>query len=69
MTVEEAARRDPGEGGTDKVIPVVEDLIREYALDRDQAVLVGEGGGAAALIPFVAETHGAAISRSRRMPR
>jgi len=23
--------------------------------DRDQAVLVGEGGGAAALIPFVAE--------------
>jgi len=40
---------------TDKIIPVVENLITEYALDRDQAVLVGEGGGAAALIPFAAE--------------
>jgi len=40
---------------TDKVIPVVEELIAEYALDRDQAVLVGEGGGAGALVPFAAE--------------
>jgi N-methylhydantoinase A len=43
------------ERATDKVIPVVEDLIAEYKLDRDQAVLVGEGGGAAAIIPFAAE--------------
>src|SRR6267142_551685 len=51
---EETARRIL-EKASCKVIPVVEDLVREYALDRDQAVLVGEGGGAAALIPFVAE--------------
>ena len=30
---------------------MVESLIPEYKLDRDQAVLVGEGGGAAALDP------------------
>src|SRR4051794_34308221 len=43
---------------TDKVIPVVDDLIREYKLDRDQAVLVGEGGGAAALIPHTSHRTG-----------
>ena len=42
---------------TDKVIPVVDDLIAEYKLDRDQAVLVGEGGGAAALIPHASEPY------------
>jgi len=41
-----------------KVIPVVEGLIKEYRLDSDQAVLVGEGGGAGALIPFVSEKTG-----------
>jgi N-methylhydantoinase A/oxoprolinase/acetone carboxylase beta subunit len=54
VSVEETARRIL-EKASAKVIPVVEDLVREYALDRDQAVLIGEGGGAAALIPFVAE--------------
>jgi len=57
VSVEDAARQILTKA-TDKVIPVVEDLIREYALDRDQAILVGEGGGAAALIPFVAERMG-----------
>ena len=54
LSVEETARRIL-EKASGKVIPVVDELVREYALDRDQAVLVGEGGGAAALIPFVAE--------------
>jgi N-methylhydantoinase A/oxoprolinase/acetone carboxylase beta subunit len=54
VSVEETARRILEKAST-KVIPVVESLIAEYGLDRDQSVLVGEGGGAAALIPFVAE--------------
>jgi N-methylhydantoinase A/oxoprolinase/acetone carboxylase beta subunit len=54
VSVEETARRIL-EKASAKVIPVVESLIAEYGLDRDQSVLVGEGGGAAALIPFVAE--------------
>lgn len=54
VSVEDAARRILTKA-SDKILPVVDSLIKEYALDRDQAVLVGEGGGAAALIPFVAE--------------
>jgi N-methylhydantoinase A/oxoprolinase/acetone carboxylase beta subunit len=57
VSVEETARRILEKAST-KVIPVVEGLIAEYGLDRDQSVLVGEGGGAAALIPFVAERMG-----------
>ena len=54
-TIEEAARRVLAKAAG-KVTGVVEDLVAEYKLDRDQAVLIGEGGGAASLIPFVAET-------------
>jgi N-methylhydantoinase A/oxoprolinase/acetone carboxylase beta subunit len=46
------------ERATDKVLPTVEQLIAEYGLDRDQALLVGEGGGAGALLPFAAERLG-----------
>jgi N-methylhydantoinase A len=53
-SVEDAARKILTRA-PDKVIPVVQDLIGEYALDRDQAVLVGEGGGAGALMPFAAQ--------------
>ncbi len=38
-----------------KVIPVVEGLARHYQLERDDLKLVGEGGGAGALVPFIAE--------------
>ena len=52
----------------DKVIPVVESLHRQYKLDRDQAMLVGEGGGGAALIPFVSEPTDL-HQRFRRTPK
>ncbi len=56
-SVDDAARQILDQG-TGKAVPIVEQLIAEYGLDRDQAVLVGEGGGAGALIPFTAERMG-----------
>ena len=56
-SVEEAARQIL-DRATGKAVPIVEQLVAEYGLDRDQAVLVGEGGGAGALIPFTAERMG-----------
>ncbi len=50
----EAAARAVLDCATDKVIPVVEGLVKEYQLDPDQCLLIGEGGGAAALIPYAA---------------
>ncbi|HEX4893768.1 MAG TPA: hydantoinase/oxoprolinase family protein [Hyphomicrobiaceae bacterium] len=52
--VEEAARAVL-DMATDKVIPVIQSLIKEYQLDADQCLLIGEGGGAASLIPRLSE--------------
>jgi len=41
-----------------KVAATIEELIAEYHLARDQAVLVGGGGGAASLVPFTAKLMG-----------
>ncbi len=54
MSVEDTARAILKKA-TEKLIPVVNDLIQEYRLDEDQSILVGCGGGAAALIPFMAQ--------------
>jgi N-methylhydantoinase A len=43
---------------TDKIIKVVKDLIDEYQLDSEGSVLVGGGGGAATLIPYISEKAG-----------
>lgn len=38
---------------SEKIVPVIEELALQYKLEKDQLVLVGVGGGAAALIPYV----------------
>ncbi len=55
-TSAEAAARAVLTAAAAKITPVVTALIEEYQLDADQCLLVGEGGGAAAILPFVAET-------------
>ena len=51
----DAAARAVLDRATDKVIPAVQGLIKEYQLDADQCLLIGEGGGAASLLPYAAE--------------
>ena len=62
--IEEAARAvlDAASG---KLIPVVQGLIEEYELDPDQRLLIGEGGGAGALIPYISERMGLGCEISR----
>ncbi len=38
-----------------KVIAAIEELIADYALERDTLAIVGGGGGAAALVPYAAK--------------
>jgi N-methylhydantoinase A len=57
MSIDDAARAVL-DCATDKVIPVIQGLIAEYQLDADQCLLIGEGGGAGALIPRLSERAG-----------
>lgn len=41
-----------------KLIPTIEELGREYALDVDQKLLLGVGGGAGSLVPYTARKLG-----------
>jgi N-methylhydantoinase A len=61
----DAAARAVLERATDKVIPVVEGLIREYQIDERDCLLIGEGGGAGALIPYASERIGLSHEISR----
>lgn len=46
------------DAGTAQVKKVVDTMIRDYRLDKDTALLVGGGGGAASVTPHLAETCG-----------
>lgn len=46
------------DAGVKQVREVVETMVRDYRLDRDTAVLVGGGGGAASVTPHLAERAG-----------
>ena len=63
-SVEETARAVL-EAASDKLVPVVESLIAEYDLDPDQRLLIGQGGGAASLIPCISERMGLRFEISR----
>lgn len=39
----------------EKIQPVIEELAAKYKIERDQIILVGVGGGAAALLPYSAD--------------
>ena len=57
MSVEDTARAIL-QKSTDKIKPVIEDLIAKYKIERDQIVLVGAGGGAGTLLTFTANDMG-----------
>lgn len=46
------------DAGTDRVKAVVDAMVKDYRLDKDTAVLVGGGGGAASVTPHLAHTSG-----------
>lgn len=54
----EEAARTMLQIAADAIRPTIEALVRDYELPRERTVLVGGGGGAASLVPFVAESLG-----------
>ena len=57
MSIEDTARAIL-QKSTDKIKPVIEDLISKYKIEREQIVLVGAGGGAGTLLTFTANDMG-----------
>jgi len=57
MSVEDTARMILKKS-CEKIIPVIEELIFKYKLEKEQTTLVGAGGGAGTLLTFTAEMMG-----------
>jgi len=55
VSVEEAAH-EILQKAFEKIEPVINELTEKYHIERDQTTLVGVGGGAAALLPYTAES-------------
>lgn len=64
-TPEEAARRVL-ERAADKVMPTVKQLIEDYKMGDRALKLLGGGGGAGAIVPFLAERMGLPFEVARR---
>ncbi|MCY0893431.1 MAG: hydantoinase/oxoprolinase family protein [Acidibacillus sp.] len=54
LSIEETAQQIL-QKSTEKVITVINELAARYRLEQEQVVLVGVGGGAAALLPYTAQ--------------
>lgn len=57
MTAEQLAR-EIMDKAVQRVVEVVEGLIRDYGIEKSFCVLVGGGGGAASVVPYTAEKMG-----------
>ncbi len=57
LSVEEVATRIL-DTAIDKVVPPVQELMKKYGLDASNVVLVGGGGGEAAVVPYLARRMG-----------
>ena len=57
LTIEETATQIL-DRACQKIIPVVDELVEKYKLDRDQVILVGAGGGAGVLLKHTGEMTG-----------
>ena len=57
MSVEEAARKVLDLSAV-KIGKIVDGMIKDYGLDKNSIVFVGGGGGAATVVPHIAETFG-----------
>ncbi len=53
MSIEETAKAILTKS-CQKIVPVIEDLVTKYKIEREQIVLVGAGGGAGTLLTFTA---------------